>query len=490
MIDKSKKYLLIYAAISFKNNLIFLNKIKKEFGFEIPFLDISCISDDLRSVLDSYLYLEQSLVNKALLAALYTKYKQISFTDLGYVDGVEIYNLINNCIDNVVNSIKIGDYYKIIHSDLKNLIVKVVGIKKDSIVGEFFVMNEARRVEVPISDVCLFNNYINVGLESQFINYVEESKKMNKRKAIIVDGHNILYKSMFGYSNHYTAKNHIFVGGAFGTYFALLKLKELFPEYEIHFVFDGYDADKFDKNPHYKAHRQKKTPQFNEAFKNNLQWVKEFVYTLGFNLYHLKDSEGDDVIGSIAKFLETRLHYEHILIYSADGDFYTLVDDVINLYIPRVEFRDTPARKITVKEALEEYGVDKIHKINWVKSICGDGSDNIGTVNIFNKDNGIKCSRVKKQHYLSIINECCIFDSVKIRLLEDKKFKKFIESGKMDANFKLLTIKTDLFNNKVDLSEFAGICNQEKAECLLEKFAFFKELEMFEKNFRILRGVW
>lgn len=488
-IESNKRYLLIYVSISFKNNLNFLKKLKKEFGFDIPYVDIPCLSEELRSVLDSYIYLEESLVVKNIFSILYQKYKQVSFTDLGYIEGKEIYKLVNSCVSDALNSIKVGEYYKIIKHSLKNLIIKVVHIGDYFVVGEYTVLDKIKRVEIPIANISSFDNIYQVERDSQFINYMELGKKMGEKKAIIVDGHNILYRSMFGYNNKYTAKDRIFVGGAFGMYFSLLKLKELYPEYEIHLVFDGYDTIKFQENPTYKIHRQKYPYKFREAAKNNLRWVKEFAFCLGFNVYHLSDKEGDDVIGSIVSFLETYLKYDSILIHSTDKDFYSLVSDVVNLYMPRVEFRGT-SKKINRVSALEKFGVNEIFKINWSKSISGDESDNIITVNLFNHDNKVKCSQVKKKDYLPVINQCETYQEVKRELIKVKKFKKFIESGQIDRNFKLLTINTSLFKTKPDLNEFKGICSYDKAVKLLEEFSFYKELEMFEKNFRIFRGIW
>ena len=488
-IENDRKYLLIYVSISFKNNISFLKKLKKEFGFEIPYIDLPCLSEDLKKILDSYIYLEESLYSKNIFSILYTKYKQVSFTDLGFVAGSEVYNLINNCVSEVLNSIKIGGYYKIIKHPLKNLIIKVVQIEGNFVIGEYKVLNEIRRIKVSIANICFFENVYLVEQDSQFRNYLDLGRKMNINKAIIIDGHNILFRSMYGYDKLYTAKDHIFVGGAFGVYFSILKLKELFPEYEIHLVFDGYDKIKFETNPEYKSNRLKLSDKFKEAFRNNMRWIKSFAYHLGFNVYHLKDSEGDDVIGSIARFLENKLNYDNVLIYSLDKDFYTLVTDKVNIYTPRVEFRGS-AKRIDMGVALKEFGVNRVDKINWAKSLGGDKSDCIIPVNIFNFDSNIKHSRVKKQHYLPIINESNTFMEVKEKLRKIKKFKTFINSGRMDANYKLLTIKTDIFNNRIDLSEFTGVCNYGEAEKLLEEFAFFKELEMFERNYRILRGVW
>lgn len=488
-IESNKQYILIYVSISFKNNINFLKKIQKEFGFEIPYLDVPVVSEELRSVLDSYIYLEESLNTKNIFLKLYQKYKQITFTDLGLIPGKEIYKLINSCISTTLNSVKVGEYYKLIKHPLKNLIIKVISIEGDFVVGEYTVMNEVQHIKVPITKISSFKNIYQVEKDSQFINYMELARKMNKKKAIVVDGHNMLFRNMFGYDTKYTAKDHIFVGGAYGMYFSLLKLKSLFPEYEIHLIFDGYDEEKFKENPKYKIHRQRLREKAKYALNNNLRWVREFAFNVGLSVYHLKDKEGDDVVGSVVKFLIDILHYEDVIIYSTDRDFYSIVSDKVSLYVPRVEFRGS-SKRVFKKDALNEFGVTGIHKINWCKSISGDKSDNICTINMYNKEKGIKCSQVKSKDYLTTINESDSFDEVKTRLSLIKKFKNFIQEGVMDKNFKLLTINQSLLNNKVDLSEFQGICNYDNAVKLLEEFAFYKELEGFERNFRIFRGIW
>jgi len=489
-IERDKTYILIYVSISFRNNVSFLKKIKKVFNFDIPYLEVSNLSEELKNVLDSYIYLEKSKYDSKIFAQLYEKYKQMSFTELGEISGNEIQNLIDSCIKDIQDSIVIGEYYKIckLHP-LKNLVVQAVSRDEENMIGEYEVMGENKRIKLPISKVTPFENKFLLEKEAQFTSYIDIYRERDMKNAIVIDGDNTLWRNMFGFGNLYTAKDHTFVGGAYGMYFSLLKLKELYPEYEIHLVFDGYDKVKFEANPDYKKNRVQKTDQVKQDFKNNRRWTKAMASSLGFNAYHILDSEGDDVVGSVAHFLEHDLEYNRIFIQSVDTDFYSLVSDVVNLYVPRVEFRGI-SNKITMREALDKFEINEIRKINWVRSLKGDKSDNIYSVNLYNLDNGIKCSRVKKQHYLDIINDLDNFNDVKIRLMQNKRFKSFVESGQMDKNYNLLTINTNIFKGKTNLDDYSNICNQERAIELLEEFSFYKELELFDRSYRIFRGGW
>lgn len=487
-IEKDKEYILIYSPISFYKNKNLFSKIKKDFKFEIPYFDIPFLSEEMRNTLDNYLYLEVNEYVKNILTILNHKYRPFRFIDLGKLFGEEILKLINNCISEVRDAIKIGDYYRIDKGHpLSNLIIKVVSIKEDIVLGCFHTYQGERSIEVPISKIKIFKNpYI---IKPKFINYLRREQDMGNYRAIIIDGHNILYKSMFGFKNLYRSRDHKFVGGAYGFYFTLLKLKELFPEYEIYVVFDGYDKIKFEENLEYKKDRLEKTEKFKENFKYNLNWVKAFSSSLGFRVHHLMDKEGDDVIGSISNFLDKKLGYQHILIYSRDIDFYSILNEKVNIYLPRLEFRNR-ANIITVKEALEKFEVNSIDKINWVKAITGDISDSIIKINTFNSNYGLKSFRVKKQNYLNLINSCTDIEDLKSELIRNKKFKLFIESGQFDRNLKLLTINKDIFEGYRDLDCFLGISSKECSISLLEDFSFFREVEVIDRNYRIFQGIW
>jgi len=293
---------------------------------------------------------------------------------------------------------------------------------------------------------------------------------------------------MFGYDTKYTAKDKRFVGGSFGFYFTLLKLKELFCEYEVHVVFDGFPEKKFENNPFYKENRKGKyTLSFKEEFEDNLKWVKVFIWNLGYFLYHFSDKEADDVIGSLVKNL-TKRGYSDIVIYSTDKDFYQLLSNNVRIYLPKESFRGY-SKFLKEDEVLEKFKLNSIKKINWFRAIRGDGGDTIPSINTYYKKIKYKSSIVKVGHYIELINNANFLEEFIQEISNKDMFREFFREQFL-KNLNLLELDCSIFDSFDMLDKFCGSFDREKIKSCLEFNSFFRELEMLDKNLRIFKGEW
>ena len=179
-----------------------------------------------------------------------------------------------------------------------------------------------------------------------------------------------------------------------------------------------------------------------------------------------------------------------IIIYSQDGDFNQLLSDPqVRIFLPKKSFKQSD-KFISVEDILAEYKVNRIDKVVWYKSLHGDNSDNILSINKVYKTNNITSKIIRDIDYLNIINSCDTLEQFRESLSNNPSYKPFIESGYFDKNLTILTIKKNCFDTlpfavydpaKADIKKFI--------ECLRE-FSMFREIEFVDKNFRILNGSW
>ena len=483
-IEPDKIYVLLHTQISFARNIVFLRKIKELFTLEIPYIDFPKLTPELQDALDQYIYVLNVPGVEITIHKLCHHYSSVSFTELGKVMGSEILGLIDSCLEELKSSVIIGGTYKILSGPLKNLHTIVRDVEGEYAHVSYETLNCSREITLPITNL---EETVPLNPEAGFKDFLADAKKSGRHGAVIIDGSFSLHKSAFGYDTVYTRAGR-FVGGCQGFYFDILRYKELYPDRQIHVVFDSYDEEKFKENPSYKAGRMKCTPKWIAAYKDNFNWCERLVRALGYHFYHMAGKEGDDIIASLASHLTVNMGYQNVLIYSADRDFYSIVDDKISVILPKKSFRGN-SRTITEVLAREEFGVNENRKINWIRALSGDGSDNIGGVNSFNKRHKQETKYMASQ-FLPYVNEASTLSICKEKLLSDARFEGFVKSGQFESNLKLLTMKKDIFKPKEDLSKFKTDYDKQKFLDLLEEVGFYRELEAISRIERILQSSW
>ena len=147
---------------------------------------------------------------------------------------------------------------------------------------------------------------------------------MSAAPLFLVDGHNLLWRSWFGFPARIRSRDKTRdVTGVFG-FFALLRvaLRELPVRPEVVVAFDGENA--WDRrsaiDPAYKAHRP--TDEAAMAPIRALDDVMRGLTSVGIQQMCIDTDEADDLIAS----LHRRAAGREVWIMSADRDFYQLLD--------------------------------------------------------------------------------------------------------------------------------------------------------------------
>jgi len=474
-INSSKTYTLLHTQISFARNVPFLKKIKEQYGLEIPYIDFPKLTPELQDALDQYIYLEDLPSAKESIHRLCHQYSTVSFTVLGKVKGKEILDLIKSCLDELKSSVIVGDTYKILNGPLKNLHVIIQGTEGEYAHVTYEVLNETRKLTLPITHLA---ETPALNPEKGFRDLLTEARNLKKFGAVIIDGSFSLHKSCFGYDTVYT-KGGRFVGGCQGFYFDILRYKELYPDREIHVVFDS--ETKIAPSPNYKGGKIKYSRKWKEAYRDNFSWCERLVKALGYHLYKVPDVDASDVICSLARHLTKDMGYSDVLIYSANRDFYSIVNDKISVILPKKSFRGN-SRTITAELALEEFKVNHNRKINWVRALSGDLDGSLAA----NQSD----TKYTPFHYLPIVNESDDLKELRGRLLTDLRFTEFVQSGKFDLNLEKLAMRDDFFTRRDNLSAYKSKYDKQAFLGLLEEVWFYRELEGLGRIEKILQSKW
>lgn len=202
-------------------------------------------------------------------------------------------------------------------------------------------------------------------LVDDFIDFDDEIIDGVKReKVLIIDGHNLAFKTVFSAINHDPSDNGPFIlwmTYMFNTLFSLVKTHE--PD-KIVFAFDEKGSWRYSIYPEYKAHRKvqksKSKLKYDEFYEAMSRFI-ESVKTAFSNMYviQMKGAEADDTIAVLSKYA---FKYDEVIIISNDGDMHQLISDNVNQYDMSTQ---SMVECLNPKKELE------------LKILQGDSSDNI-----------------------------------------------------------------------------------------------------------------
>ena len=249
----------------------------------------------------------------------------------------------------------------------------------------------------------------------------------NKDEVILIDAHNLIYRAFFGNKNKLTNANNLPTNAIYTTITMLKKIENTFKNMKYCLVV--YDSPK--KNfreeisEDYKAQR---TPMPDDL-KVQLPFIKEVIRILGWPTLEIESVEADDVLATFASRASTKGFKTYII--SGDKDFRQLIND--NLVVVDT-MKDIYYDEKTV---LETMGIPSEYVIDYL-SLIGDTSDNVSGVD-----------KVGPKTAVKILNEYQGLDGIKANLEKIKgvvgeNLKKAFESGMIDKNISLITLKKDL----------------------------------------------
>jgi len=280
-------------------------------------------------------------------------------------------------------------------------------------------------------------------------------------KLVLIDGNSIMNRAFYGImgSKMLTTKDGKYTNAIYGFLSILFKiLEDVNPQY-IAVAFDLKGPTKrHELYEGYKANRH----GMPEELAEQMPIIKDVLRAMNIDIIEKQGYEGDDILGTLAKYGEKQ--GLAVTILSGDRDTFQLASDNITIRIPRTKAGKTETEDYDRAKVLEEYGLEPEQLIE-VKALQGDTSDNIPGVPGIGPKTAI--SLIQKYHSV-------------------KELYEKIEAGEDDLKGKQ---KENIINNKelAELSRILGkIDTQVPIEDTLEQIKLEewdkpKVLEIFEE---------
>ena len=212
------------------------------------------------------------------------------------------------------------------------------------------------------------------------------------KKLVLIDGNSIMNRAFYGImgSKMLTTKDGKYTNAVYGFLAIMFKiLDDINPEYlAVAFDMKGKLKRKelFDG---YKANRHGMPDELAEQ----MPLIKEILKAMNIDIIEKEGYEGDDILGTLAKYGEKQ--GLEVTILSGDRDTFQLASDNITIRIPRTKGGKTETEDYNRAKVLEEYGIEPKQLIE-VKALQGDSSDNIPGVPGVGPKTAI--SLIKKYH--------------------------------------------------------------------------------------------
>ena len=193
------------------------------------------------------------------------------------------------------------------------------------------------------------------------------------QKLILIDGNSIMNRAFYGImgSKMLTTKDGKYTNAVYGFLAILFKiLEDIQPQYiAVAFDLKGPTA-RHEMYEGYKANRH----GMPEELAEQMPIIKDVLRTMNIDIIEKQGYEGDDILGTLAKFGEKQ--GLEVTILSGDRDTFQLASDHITIRIPRTKAGKTETEDYNRAKVLEEYGLEPEQLIE-VKALQGDTSDNI-----------------------------------------------------------------------------------------------------------------
>jgi len=185
----------------------------------------------------------------------------------------------------------------------------------------------------------------------------------NRPKLFLIDGSSYLYRAFFAIGHLSNAKG-LPTNAIYGFTQMLLKVvKEHRPDYLV-VIFDS-KAPTFRSEVYkeYKANR----PAMPEGLAPQIPYIKKIIEGYRIALLEMEGFEADDLIGTVAKKLESEVD---VVVITGDKDILQLVSDRIQVYDTMKE------KRFGVEEVIGRFGVSPEQVVE-VMGLAGDAIDNI-----------------------------------------------------------------------------------------------------------------
>ena len=192
-------------------------------------------------------------------------------------------------------------------------------------------------------------------------------------RLVLIDGNSIMNRAFYGImgSKMLTTKDGKYTNAVYGFLAIMFKiLDDIKPEYlAVAFDLKGPTA-RHELYKEYKANRHGMPDELAEQ----MPVIKDVLRAMNIDIIEKQGYEGDDILGTLAKYGEKQ--GLDVVILSGDRDTFQLASDHITIRIPRTKGGKTETEDYNRAKVLEEYGLEPEQLIE-VKALQGDTSDNI-----------------------------------------------------------------------------------------------------------------
>ena len=192
-------------------------------------------------------------------------------------------------------------------------------------------------------------------------------------KLVLIDGNSIMNRAFYGImgSKMLTTKDGKYTNAIYGFLAILFKiLEDIEPQYiAVAFDLKGPTA-RHQMYEGYKANRH----GMPEELAQQMPIIKDVLRAMNIDIIEKQGYEGDDILGTLAKYGEKE--GLEVTILSGDRDTFQLASDHITIRIPRTKAGKTETEDYNREKVIEEYGLEPEQLIE-VKALQGDSSDNI-----------------------------------------------------------------------------------------------------------------
>ena len=193
------------------------------------------------------------------------------------------------------------------------------------------------------------------------------------KKLLLIDGNSIMNRAFYGImgSKMLTTKDGKYTNAVYGFLAIMFKIMEdLNPDYmAVSFDLKAPTArhKMYDK---YKANRH----GMPDELRDQMPMIKEVLRAMNIDIVEKEGYEGDDILGTLAKYGENQ--GLDVVILSGDRDTFQLATNKTTIRIPRTKAGKTETEDYDRAKVVEEYGLEPKALID-VKGLQGDTSDNI-----------------------------------------------------------------------------------------------------------------
>ena len=192
-------------------------------------------------------------------------------------------------------------------------------------------------------------------------------------KLVLIDGNSIMNRAFYGIMGNkmLTSKDGKYTNAIYGFLAIMFKIiEDLNPAYmAVAFDLKGPTA-RHEMYEGYKANRKGMPNELAEQ----MPIIKEVLKAMNIDVIEKQGYEGDDILGTIAKYGEAQ--GLSVTILSGDRDTFQLATDNVTIRIPRTKAGKTEVEDFDRNKVKEIYGLEPKQLIE-VKALQGDTSDNI-----------------------------------------------------------------------------------------------------------------